>query len=161
MFLAHTGFRPLWPVIFFLPLLALGVAFLLQATHRQATPAPRRAAAARLRPRRRRILEIGVCGLACLAAARVVFADPAAEQPRACATASREEAGALADKLYQQGDYQRAGECYQAAGDLRHADAAFLKATGPRAEETGRALKAQADTAKSLFASVGEAFRRH
>jgi hypothetical protein len=160
MFFAHTGFRPLWPVIFFLPLLALGVAFLLQAMHRPATPA-KRAAAALLRPRGRRLLEIGVCGLACLAAARVVFADPAAEQPRACATASREEAGALAVQLYQKGDYQRAGECYQAAGDLRHADAAFLKATGPKAEETGRDLKAQADTAKSLFASVGAAFRRH
>ena len=157
---AHAGFRPLWPVIFFVPWLLLGLAFLLQSMHRPA-PAPRRTGGTLLRSRSRRLLEIGLWGLACVAAARLSLADSAPAEPRACATASRQEAGELADRLYQQGEYQHAGECYEVAGDLTHANGAFLKATGPKAKEARRDLKAQADAAKTLFASVGASFRRH
>ena len=34
--------------------------------------------------------------------------------------------------------YQRAGECYRAAGDLPHANLAFLQAAGPAGEDTAR-----------------------
>ncbi len=40
-----------------------------------------------------------------------------------------------------------------------HANLAFLKAAGPEGEDTARALKAQQEAAKSLFAKVGNAFR--
>lgn len=154
MSFAHEGLRPLWPVTFFLPLFLVGSALLLQAMRP-------RTAGMHLHFRGRRLLAIGLCVLACLAAARVVLADPAPSGPRACATASRQDANALAETFYQKGDYQHAGECYEAAGDKGHADLAFVKAAGPKAEEAGRSLKSQADTAKVLFASVGKAFRGH
>ena len=65
----------------------------------------------------------------------------------------------LADKFFQRGEYQQAGACYQLAGDMAHANLAFLKAAGPRSEDSARTLKAQGDVAKSLFARVGSAFR--
>jgi hypothetical protein len=73
--------------------------------------------------------------------------------------ASPQEAGVLADELFERGQYQQAGACYQAAGDAVHANLAFLKAAGPRGEDTARGLKAQQQAAKSLFAKVGNAFR--
>ncbi len=161
MLFAHAGFRPLWPVVFFVPFFFMGLAFLRQAMHRDASPAARTPGATQVRSRTPRFLAIGVGALACLAAARAVRADPVPTEPSACASASRQEASALADSLYQKGDYQHAGQCYEAAGDMGHADLAFLKATGPKSEETGRALKGQADAAKALFASVGKAFRGH
>jgi hypothetical protein len=69
------------------------------------------------------------------------------------------EAGTLADKLFEKGEYQHAGACYQAAGDMVHANLAFLKAVGPDSEDTARALKTQRDAAKSLFGKVEDAFR--
>ena len=94
-----------------------------------------------------------------LAATRVVLADPAVEHSRGCEVASLQEVRSLADRLYEQGDYQRAGECYQAAGDLENANLAFLKATVPTGEDTARALKTHGDAAKSLFSGVKHAFR--
>jgi hypothetical protein len=42
----HVGFKPLWPVIFFLPWLLLGIAFLIESVlHRTETPRPARARA--------------------------------------------------------------------------------------------------------------------
>ena len=63
-----------------------------------------------------------------------------------------------ADELFGRGEYQQAGACYQAAGDLVHANLAFLKAAGPRGEDTAQTLRAQQQAAKSLFARVGNAF---
>lgn len=38
---AHAGFRPLWPVIFFLPLFFIGVAFILESVrHRRSAMLP-------------------------------------------------------------------------------------------------------------------------
>ncbi|MGO9853394.1 MAG: hypothetical protein ACLPTM_17505 [Steroidobacteraceae bacterium] len=102
---------------------------------------------------------IRVCGLVGVAAAHVALADPAAEASRACEAASPQEARTLADKLLEKGEYQHAGACYQAAGDMAHANLAFLKAVGSQSEDTARALKAQRDAAKSLFATVEHAFR--
>lgn len=92
--------------------------------------------------------------------AHVAFADPAAETLRVCEAASPHEAAVLADKLFQRAEYQHAGACYQVAGDMAHANLAYLKASGPQSEDTARALKAQGDAAKALFASVGHAFHK-
>jgi hypothetical protein len=101
---------------------------------------------------------VRVWGLIGVAAAHVALADPAPEAQRACQAATSQEAAALADKLFENGQYQQAGACYQAAGDMAHANLAFLKAVGPGSEDTARALKAQRDAAKSLFATVEHAF---
>ncbi len=95
--------------------------------------------------------------LAWAALAQAATADPA-PAPQTCEIASPREAGALADKLFARGEYQHAGACYQAAGDMVHANLAFLQAVGPQGEDTARGLKAQRDAAKSLFASVQHAF---
>jgi hypothetical protein len=102
---------------------------------------------------------VGVWGLVGVAAAHVALADPAPEAQRACQAATSQQAATLADKLFEKGEYQQAGACYQAAGDMAHANLAFLKAVGPGSEDTARALKTQRDAAKSLFASVEHAFR--
>ncbi len=147
----HAGLRPLWPVVAFVPSLFLGAGYLLQAARHTLRELPL--------SRTRQLHLVGVLGLAFLAATRAVTADPVAGEPGTCAAASGQEARALAERLYQQGEYQRAGACYQAAGDLPHANAAFLKATGPAAEDTARALKSQRDTARALFSGVAQAFR--
>jgi hypothetical protein len=99
-------------------------------------------------------------GLAAVALAHVAFADPATETLRVCEAASPHEAAALADKLFARAEYQHAGACYQVAGDMAHANLAYLKASAPQGEDTARALKAQGDAAKALFASVGHAFHK-
>jgi hypothetical protein len=99
-------------------------------------------------------------GLAGLALAQVAFADPAADAARLC-EASGSQAAALAAKLFERGDYRHAGACYQVSGDMAHANLAYLKASGPQGEDTARALKAQGDAAKALFASVGRALHKN
>ena len=96
--------------------------------------------------------------LACFASAQIAIADPALAAPRACEVANPPEASALADRLFEKGEYQHAGVCYQVAGDMVHANLAFLKAAAPQSEDTARALKTQRDAAKALFAKVGNTF---
>jgi hypothetical protein len=110
--------------------------------------------------RDRKLRGLHLSGLACLAAAQIAFADPASTALRGCEVAAPREAAALADRLFERGEYQHAGVCYQAAGDLVHANLAFIKAAAPESEDSARALKAQRDAAKALLARVGSAFRR-
>jgi hypothetical protein len=159
MFFEHAGFRPLWPVVAFVPWFILGLAYLLRSVHTQEARAPARSRTRRLRPRKGHVLWAIAWGFAWLAAARGILAEPPPAAPRACAAASQADARSLADSLYEKGDYQRAGECYAAAGDMAQADRAFVKATGPKGEEAARDLKTQADAAQALFARVGHAFR--
>jgi hypothetical protein len=97
-------------------------------------------------------------GLAGVVAAQMALADPAPQTQLTCPAAGSPEAEILADKLFERGEYQQAGACYQAAGDMVHANLAFLKAARIRSEDTARTLKAQQEAAKSLFARVGNAF---
>ena len=106
----------------------------------------------------RKFRGVRVWALAFFAAVRVASADPALDPPRTCQAANSQEAEALAEALFNKGEYQRAGVCYQAAGDMVHANLAFLEAAGPASEDTARGLKSQRDAAKSLFASVEHAF---
>jgi hypothetical protein len=101
-----------------------------------------------------------VLGLALLAATRLALADQAHDGSRVCEAASPEQAKPLADVLYENGEYQRAGACYQAAGDRSRAQSAFLKAVGPNNEANARAFREQQDAAKSLFTKMQQAFRR-
>jgi hypothetical protein len=111
--------------------------------------------------RRRRFGGTGILGWALLAATRLVLADPAHDESRACEAASPQpqEARAQADVLYERGEYRRAGECYQAAGDASRAQLAFLKAVGPNSDATARAFRQQQHAAKSLLTKVQQAFR--
>jgi hypothetical protein len=100
-----------------------------------------------------------VLGLGYLAANRLVLADPALDDSRSCQVASPQEAKSLADVFYDKREYQRAGECYEAAGDPSRAQLAFTKAVGPTSEATARALREQREAAKALLAKVQQAFR--
>src|SRR5215831_21082290 len=164
--LPHHGFRALWPVIFFLPWLLLGSAYLSEwAFHRLSRPI--------------RLASIGVRGRIAYSAgglriagvslliglglllitASVALADPVPEAHAPCAVTSHEEARTLGDNLYEQGAYQRAGECYQAAGEYGLANRAFVKAVGPQSQVTASQLSEQRDQAKTMLRKVQLAFQ--
>jgi hypothetical protein len=98
-------------------------------------------------------------GILAVAIAPIGRADPALASAPGCAAATAEQAKSLADELYRQGQYQRAGECYQAAGDLADANEAFVKAIRPNSDAAAKDLQRQGQTAKTLFTSVQAAFR--
>lgn len=159
---AHNALRPLWPVILFTPWLLLGAAYLAEAVHRRGSKVVTAQADVRKRARHSRYLGVTVMmvALVSVASTHIAVADPAADVARSCAAASPEEARSLADVLYEQGDYQRAGACYDAAGDPLRAQRAFLKAVGPNSEVTAHGVSQDGNTAKALFTQVGQAFHR-
>jgi len=61
--------------------------------------------------------------------------------------------------LYEKREFQRAGECYEAAGDPSRAQLAFVKAAGPRGEKAARAFREQRVAARALATQVQRAFR--
>ena len=85
--------------------------------------------------------------------------DPPLGGASGCAAATAEQAKSLADQLYRQGQYQHAGECYQAAGDLADANEAFVKAVRPNSNAAAEDLKRQSQAAKTFFTSVQQALR--
>ena len=98
-------------------------------------------------------------GLVLLTAVPLALADPAPAERCPVSVASPEQARWLADALFEQGAYQRAGECYEAAGDHALADKAFLRAVGAQSSATTHQLSEQRDQAKALFHQVQQAFR--
>jgi hypothetical protein len=102
---------------------------------------------------------IGAIALALfLAAAQVAVADPAPEGYADCPASSLEQARSLGDELFEQGDFRRAGNCYQAAGEYALANRAFFKAVEPESAATAQQLSDQTDHAKMLLRTVGRAF---
>jgi hypothetical protein len=97
-------------------------------------------------------------GLLLLTTAPLALADPAHEQHCPVSVSTPEQARWLADALFEQGAYQRAGECYEAAGDHALANKAFLRAVSPQSSTTTRQLSEQRDQAKALFRQVQQAF---
>jgi hypothetical protein len=95
-----------------------------------------------------------------LAATGLALADPAPAGVRSCELASPREAEALADLLYEKSEYQRAGECYEAAGNPSRAQLAYLKAVTPNGKAAARDFGEQRDAAKALFAHVQQAFHK-
>jgi hypothetical protein len=111
------------------------------------------------RPQVRRLRQtMMLVGVFLLTATRVLFADPLQGRAANCEVTGTQQAESLANTLYEKQQYQHAGECYQAAGDLSRAQQAFLKAVGPNSEAAGHALKDQGDAAKALFAKVQRGF---
>jgi hypothetical protein len=87
------------------------------------------------------------------------LADPVREGYAACPVTTEEQARSMADGLFEQGDYQGAGVCYQAAGQYALANRAFMKALEPQSELTAHQLSEQRDQAKMLLRKVQLAFR--
>lgn len=157
---AHHGFRALWPAVFFLPWLFLGSAYLLQSVL-HLDPGSIRMASTGIRHRmplpagRLRLIGfVGIGFLLILIFAPVVRADPMPEAHTPCPVATQEEARKLGDVLFEQGAYQRAGECYQAAGEYGLANRAFVKAVGPQSAVTASQLSQQRDQAKTMLRNV-------
>ena len=98
-------------------------------------------------------------GILAVVIAPVGRTEPTLGDARGCAAATSEQAKWLADQLYRQGQYQRAGDCYQAAGDLADANEAFVKAVQAKSDATTKDLQRQGQIAKTLFAGVQQAFR--
>jgi len=92
-----------------------------------------------------------IIGLAVLvSASSLALADPALEGGGHCAVSTPAEARSLADVLYQQGAFQRAGECYQIAGESERANLAFVKAVGPASTVTAQRAADQAEKARAM-----------
>lgn len=94
-----------------------------------------------------------------LTAAPLALADTPLMEHCPVSVSNPEQARWLADALFEQGAYQRAGQCYEAAGEHALADKAFLKAAGAQSPATTRQLSEQRDQAKALFHQVQQAFR--
>ena len=123
------------------------------------SPAPFPCPGARIsRPKAKRLSISGLSLL--LAAAPLAFADPAIEEHHSCPV-SAAQAHSLADRLYEQGGYQQAGECYLAAGDNDRANRAFVKAVGPASTAAARQLTEQGQQAKTMLRKVQIAFTSH
>ena len=95
-----------------------------------------------------------------LTAAPLALADPVPEGQAHCPVTIQEQARWLGDALFAQGAYQRAGECYQAAGEYALANRAFVKAVEPQGAATGRQLSDQRDQATALLRKVQQAWRK-
>lgn len=106
-----------------------------------------------------------LCG-ASVAAADVPGARPATEtvviigNVGNCDEASPERARSLADKAWRDGAYQRAGECYLAAGEHGLADQAYVKASVQTSPDTSRRLASNLNDVKAQARQMKEAFRR-
>lgn len=109
---------------------------------------------------RRLCLSTRIVALAALLAARLVLADSAPASSGSCLLATPRDAESLADMLFEQREYQRAGECYETAGNSSRAQLAYLRALGPNSETAARGLKEERDAAKALVTRVALAFHR-
>jgi hypothetical protein len=76
-----------------------------------------------------------------------------------CGDATPEHARGLADKASRDGDYQRAGECYLAAGQHSLADQAFVRASAQSKGETSRRLASNLSDFKSAARQMKQAFQ--
>jgi hypothetical protein len=93
-----------------------------------------------------------------LSAARLAVADPVFEGHGQCPVSTREQARSLGDTLFEQGAYQRAGVCYEAAGEYALANRAFVEAVGSESAATRQRASDQGEQAKALLHKVRQAF---
>ena len=147
-------------MIFFLPWLLLGSAYLVEwVLHFRS----RAIALPSVGPRHRTAIPVGILLIIALGFLLVVaplaLADPVHEAPPACPVTAVEQARSLADRLFEQGAYQGAGKCYEAAGEYALANRAFMKAVEPQSAQTVRQLSEQRDQAKTMLHKVELAFR--
>jgi hypothetical protein len=147
-------------MIFFLPWLLLGSAYLLEwVLHLRS----RSIALPSVGPRHRTAFPVGILLLFALGflliLAPLALADPVPEAHPACPVSSAEQARSLADTLFEQAAYQGAGKCYEAAGEYALANRAFMKAVEPQSAQTVRQLSEQRDQARTMLHKVELAFR--
>jgi hypothetical protein len=76
-----------------------------------------------------------------------------------CKEATAERARWLAGKAWQDGAYQRAGECYAVAGDHALANEAFVKASAQSTGDTSRRLAANLNDVKAQARQMKQAFQ--
>ena len=151
----HGGSRSLWPVIFFIPWILLSGAFLLAWVLHRRVPHRR----SRVRVSGSAAKGLSIIGLSLsLAAAPPSPGAPATEEHEGCPV-SIEEAHSLGDRLFEQGSYQAAGECYLAAGDYDRANRAFVKAVGPTGAAAASQLSRQREQVKAMLRKLQDAFR--
>lgn len=93
-----------------------------------------------------------------IAAAPLAMADPALVENQDCPASTLEQARSLGDQLRKDGAYQRAGKCYEAAGEYALANRTFLDALEPESKATARQLSGQRDQATTLMHQVQQAF---
>ena len=156
---SHPGPRALWPVVFFLPWFVLGSVYLGDwALDRGARWIGRASTGTReglgFSAARLRLIALALL----LITAPLALADPQPGAQAPCAVTTPAEARTLGDTLFDQGAYQRAGDCYQAAGELALANRAYVKAVEPQSAATARQLSDQRDQAKTMLRKVELAF---
>jgi hypothetical protein len=156
----HSGYRPLWPLIFFIPWLFMGSAYLGEwVLHRSL----RSIRLPSVRSRHRTALFAAILLILALCVLLIIsplaVADPVLEGQTPCLITTREQARSMADALFEQGNYQGAGICYQAAQEYALANRAFMKALEPQSKLTARQLSEQRDQAKLLLHKAQLAFR--
>jgi hypothetical protein len=77
-----------------------------------------------------------------------------------CQDADASRARWLAQQASKEGAFQRAGECYLAAGERALADRSFVQAAAHSTPETSRRLAANLVEVKAQARQVKDAFRR-
>ena len=77
-----------------------------------------------------------------------------------CSEVSAERARSLADKASQDGAYQRAGECYHAAGQDGLANQAFARASAQASGDNARRLAANLNDVKAQARQMKQNFQR-
>lgn len=112
-----------------------------------------------MKGRKRVSASVVAIGIMAVAIASVGRSEAAPGDVPGCAAATPEQAKLMADQLYRQGEYQRAGDCYQAAGDLADANEAFVKAVPANSAAAKRELQRQGHAAKTVFTNLQQAFR--
>jgi len=102
---------------------------------------------------------LAVSPLALADSAQVGTGSPSVPALR-CPVSDSSQARSLAEQLYEQRAYERASECYQAAGEYNLAHLASLNALGRESASTGHALRQNRDVAKAQVHKLQQALRR-
>jgi hypothetical protein len=103
---------------------------------------------------------LGVSGIAMADVQETVVIVGGAETSSNCSIATAERARLLADRASQEGAYQRAGECYLAAGQQSLADQAFVRAASAQSKgDTSRRLAANLSDMKAQARQFKQAFQ--
>jgi len=93
------------------------------------------------------------------AASETVVVEGTAQGAWNCSEATVERARWLADKASQDGAYQRAGECYVAAGEHALANQAFARASAQASTDTSHRLAANLNDVKAQARQMKQAFQ--
>lgn len=112
----------------------------------------------------RRVLALMIAVVAAFATAQPAFGNSASDfvslEYPGCGVTNAEEARSLGDLLYEQGEHQRAAECYLSAGEHSLADAAFFKAAVPAGTDTSHRLAENREEKNAQCRKMKETLRR-